>query len=90
MIGEPIGMHSLRDATVERMGDTQPPNSMERRGDQEHAKAVARRIRTGQVEVNGGAFNPQAPFGGYKQSGVGREYGRFGLEEFLEVKALQL
>ena len=59
-------------------------------GDQEHAKAVARRIRTGQVEVNGGAFNPQAPFGGYKQSGVGREYGKFGLEEFLEVKALQL
>ncbi|MCU4182822.1 aldehyde dehydrogenase family protein [Acidiferrimicrobium sp. IK] len=59
-------------------------------GDQEHAVAVARRIRTGQVEVNGGAFNPNAPFGGYKQSGIGREYGRFGLEEFLEVKSLQL
>ncbi len=59
-------------------------------GDQEHGIAVARRIRTGQIEVNGGAFNPNAPFGGYKQSGIGREYGSFGLEEFLEVKALQL
>ena len=59
-------------------------------GDQEHGVAVARRIRTGQIEVNGGAFNPNAPFGGYKQSGIGREYGSFGLEEFLEVKALQL
>ncbi len=49
---------------------------------------VARRIRAGQVEVNGGAFNVMAPFGGYKQSGLGREAGRFGLEEFLEVKAL--
>lgn len=59
-------------------------------GDQKHGIAVARRIRTGQIEVNGGAFNPNAPFGGYKQSGIGREYGSFGLEEFLEVKALQL
>ena len=47
-------------------------------------------VRAGQVEVNGGAFNPAAPFGGYKQSGLGREAGKFGLEEFLEVKALQL
>jgi acyl-CoA reductase-like NAD-dependent aldehyde dehydrogenase len=59
-------------------------------GDPEHAQAVARRLRTGQVDVNGGAFNPQAPFGGYKQSGIGRERGRFGLEEFLETKSLQL
>jgi aldehyde dehydrogenase (NAD+) len=59
-------------------------------GDQERAKAVARQIRTGQVEVNGGNFNPMAPFGGYKQSGTGRELGRYGLEEFLEVKSLQL
>lgn len=56
----------------------------------EHAQAVALRLRTGQVEVNGGAFNPNAPFGGYKQSGIGREYGRFGIEEFLEIKSLQL
>ena len=59
-------------------------------GDEERAKRVARRIRTGQVEINGGAFNALAPFGGYKQSGHGRELGRFGLEEFLQVKALQL
>jgi acyl-CoA reductase-like NAD-dependent aldehyde dehydrogenase len=59
-------------------------------GDREHAKRVALRIRTGQVEINGGAFNPLAPFGGYKQSGYGRELGRFGLEEFLQVKSLQL
>jgi acyl-CoA reductase-like NAD-dependent aldehyde dehydrogenase len=59
-------------------------------GDEEHAKHIALRIRTGQVEINGGAFNPLAPFGGYKQSGYGRELGRFGLEEFLQVKSLQL
>jgi acyl-CoA reductase-like NAD-dependent aldehyde dehydrogenase len=58
--------------------------------DQDHAIAVARRIRSGQVEINGGAFNPNAPFGGYKHSGIGREYGPFGLEEFLQVKSLQL
>lgn len=58
--------------------------------DKERAVAVAKQLRTGQVAVNGGAFNPAAPFGGYKQSGVGREYGQFGFEEFLEVKSLQL
>ena len=59
-------------------------------GDAERAKKVSRQIRTGQVEVNGGSFNPVAPFGGYKQSGNGRELGKYGLEEFLEVKSLQL
>jgi acyl-CoA reductase-like NAD-dependent aldehyde dehydrogenase len=59
-------------------------------GDQERAKRVARQIRTGMVDVNGGSFNPLAPFGGYKQSGNGREAGKFGLEEFLETKSLQL
>ena len=59
-------------------------------GDEERAKRVAARIRTGQVEINGGAFNPMAPFGGYKQSGHGRELGRYGLEEFLVAKSLQL
>ena len=58
--------------------------------DEERAKRVAARIRTGQVEINGGAFNPMAPFGGYKQSGHGREMGRLGLEEFLVAKSLQL
>jgi acyl-CoA reductase-like NAD-dependent aldehyde dehydrogenase len=59
-------------------------------GDQEHAIAVAKRIRTGQIEINGGAFNPLAPFGGYKQSGHGRENGRYAIEELLQVKSLQL
>lgn len=58
--------------------------------DVEHAKKVARRLQAGQVEVNGGSFNIAAPFGGYKQSGLGREGGTFGLEEFCEVKAMQL
>ena len=58
--------------------------------DPERAKRVARRLRTGQVEINGGRFNPLAPFGGYKQSGNGRELGKYGLEEFLEVKAMLL
>ena len=58
--------------------------------DEEHAKKVAKRMRTGQVDINGGPFNLRAPFGGFKQSGNGRELGRFGLEEFLEYKSLQL
>lgn len=58
--------------------------------DVERAKSVARRMRTGQVDINGAPFNPQAPFGGYKQSGNTRERGRWGLEEFLEVKAIGL
>ncbi len=56
--------------------------------DDEQALRVARQLRTGQVSVNGGKFNPAAPFGGYKQSGIGRELGSFGLEEFLEIKAI--
>jgi aldehyde dehydrogenase (NAD+) len=59
--------------------------------DRARGERVARRLRTGQVDVCGvGGFNPMAPFGGYKQSGRGRELGRWGLEEFLEVKSLQL
>ena len=58
-------------------------------GDEERAMRVARQLRAGQIEVNGGEFNPAAPFGGYKQSGLGREAGSFGLEEFLETKAIQ-
>ncbi|MDY6828077.1 MAG: aldehyde dehydrogenase family protein, partial [Pseudomonadota bacterium] len=57
---------------------------------QERAVKVARRLRTGQVGINGGGFNPLAPFGGYKQSGNGRELGEYGLEDFLEVKAVNL
>ena len=55
----------------------------------EHAVQVARRIRTGQIDINGGPFNGSAPFGGYKQSGNGRENGIYGFEEFLEFKSMQ-
>ncbi|NPC59314.1 aldehyde dehydrogenase family protein [Caenimonas soli] len=54
------------------------------------ALAIARRLRAGQVDVNGAPFNPAAPFGGFKRSGLGRENGRFGLEEFLEPVSIQL
>jgi aldehyde dehydrogenase (NAD+) len=57
--------------------------------DPKRAERVARLLRTGQVDVNGASFNPSAPFGGYKQSGFGRERGPYGLEEFLEVKSIQ-
>ncbi|WP_431773499.1 aldehyde dehydrogenase family protein [Streptomyces cucumeris] len=53
------------------------------------AVAFARRMDTGQVDINGGRFNPLAPFGGYKQSGVGRELGTHGLAEYLQTKSLQ-
>jgi aldehyde dehydrogenase (NAD+) len=59
-------------------------------GDAERAIRVARRIRAGQVQINDGAFNIHAPFGGYGQSGNGREFGEWGLEEFLETKSMQL
>jgi aldehyde dehydrogenase (NAD+) len=59
-------------------------------GSDERAIAVARRIRTGQVDINGGAWNVHAPFGGFKQSGYGRENGVYGLEEYLEYKSMQL
>ncbi|WP_372986265.1 aldehyde dehydrogenase family protein, partial [Marinobacter sp.] len=58
--------------------------------DQDRAKRVAGKLRTGQVTVNGGAFNALAPFGGFGHSGLGREFGKWGLEEFLEARSLQL
>ncbi|MGY0487506.1 aldehyde dehydrogenase family protein [Streptomyces sp. WG-D5] len=58
-------------------------------GTEEEAVAFARRLDTGQVDINGGRFNPLAPFGGYKQSGVGRELGAHGLSEYLQTKSLQ-
>ncbi len=57
-------------------------------GSPEHAQAIARRLRTGNVHVNGAMADMLAPFGGYKQSGNGREWGEYGLEEYLEVKAI--
>ncbi|WP_175853589.1 aldehyde dehydrogenase family protein [Burkholderia anthina] len=56
--------------------------------DKERARAVAARIRSGQVHLNYPAWDPQAPFGGYKQSGNGREYGIEGMEEYMEVKSI--
>ncbi|MFE4086261.1 MULTISPECIES: aldehyde dehydrogenase family protein [unclassified Streptomyces] len=58
-------------------------------GDESEAVAFARRMDTGQVDINGGRFNPLAPFGGYKQSGVGRELGVHGLTEYVQTKSLQ-
>ncbi len=57
-------------------------------GDLEHARAVARRVRAGNVYLNGAPPDSKTPFGGYKRSGNGREWGRYGLEEFLEAKAV--
>jgi aldehyde dehydrogenase (NAD+) len=57
---------------------------------QERAIAFARKMETGSVDVNGGRYNPLAPFGGYKESGIGREMGRWGLEEFLHSQSLQI
>jgi acyl-CoA reductase-like NAD-dependent aldehyde dehydrogenase len=59
-------------------------------GTAQEALAVARRLRTGQVDINGAPFNPAAPFGGFKKSGVGRENGRHGIEEFLEPMSIQM
>jgi acyl-CoA reductase-like NAD-dependent aldehyde dehydrogenase len=55
----------------------------------EAAMAFARGMRTGQIDLNGGRFNPEAPFGGFGQSGNGRELGRYGLDEFTETKSIQ-
>jgi acyl-CoA reductase-like NAD-dependent aldehyde dehydrogenase len=58
-------------------------------GTPERALAVAKQLRTGQVDINGGRFNPMAPFGGYKKSGIGREIGPLALEEFFQLKSIQ-
>jgi aldehyde dehydrogenase (NAD+) len=57
-------------------------------GTVEHARSVAERLRTGMVHLNGASIDPAAPFGGYKQSGVGREWGAAGIDEFVETKAI--
>lgn len=57
--------------------------------DEDRASEVAGRLRTGQVDINGADFNIEAPFGGYKRSGYGRELGRFGMEEFQQIKSVQ-
>jgi aldehyde dehydrogenase (NAD+) len=57
-------------------------------GDLERARSVGSRLQAGNVHINGASIDPKAPFGGFKQSGNGREFGKWGLEEFLETKAL--
>jgi aldehyde dehydrogenase (NAD+) len=57
-------------------------------GESDRARSMARRIRSGNVHLNGAPGDLNAPFGGYKQSGNGREWGEFGMEEFLETKAI--
>ena len=59
-------------------------------GDQGKAISIAKRIRAGQCAINGGEPNHEAPFGGYKESGNGREFGEAGLHEYCELKAMQL
>jgi len=58
-------------------------------GTPERALGVARQLRTGQVDINGGRFNPLAPFGGYKKSGIGREIGPLAIDEFFQLKSIQ-
>ena len=57
--------------------------------DVDHATRVARALRCGKVDINGGGFNLNAPAGGFKQSGIGRERGHYAMEEFMEIKAMQ-
>lgn len=58
--------------------------------DDDTAIGFARQVQSGQLDINGGKYNPAAPFGGYKKSGIGRELGRIGFEEYLQIKSLQL
>lgn len=82
-----IGYHDDEDAVC-IANDSEYGLSGYISGDVERASAMARRIRTGNIHINGAPMNPNAPFGGYKRSGIGREWGRYGLEEFLETKAI--
>ena len=56
--------------------------------DDAHARAVANRLRAGRIRINGSSINPRAPHGGFKLSGIGREFGRYGIEEYLEYKSI--
>ena len=76
------------DEAIEIANDTEYGLAGYVQGESEHAKEVARKIRAGQVIINGGARGTGAPFGGYKASGNGREHGLHGLEECLETKAV--
>jgi aldehyde dehydrogenase (NAD+) len=80
--------YDTEDEAVEIANDTPYGLSGYVSGEPEHAQRVAMRLRTGNVHLNGAPVDPSAPFGGYKQSGNGREWGLHGFEEFLEVKAI--
>ena len=75
---------------LEEQGSVLPVSGGVQSADVERAKSVARRMRTGQVDINGGGFNATAPFGGYGQSGNGRERGEWGIDGYLETKSIQL
>jgi len=68
---------------------TQDGTAPTRSATPERALGVAKQLRTGQVDINGGRFNPLAPFGGYKRSGIGREIGPLAIEEFFQLKSIQ-
>ena len=83
-----IMAYDTEDEAVEIANDTVYGLAAGVVGSEQRAQRMARRLRAGQVRVNSGRPPKDAPFGGYKQSGLGREHGRYGLEEFLEVKAV--
>ncbi len=85
-----VSTYQSEDEAVQMANDTVYGLAAAVWGEPALASAVARRIRAGQVDINGARFNPLAPFGGYKQSGVGREAGVFGLEEFMQTKSIQM
>ena len=80
--------YNNEDEAVDIANDTEYGLAGYVQGEKEHAKEIARKIRAGQVIINGGARGTGAPFGGYKASGNGREHGIHGLEECLETKAI--
>ncbi len=77
------------DEVIEKANDTEYGLASYIQGDNAEARAIAPKLRTGSVRINQPAWDGAAPFGGYKQSGNGREYGIFGLTEFLEIKGIQ-
>jgi betaine-aldehyde dehydrogenase len=85
-----IGYRDVEDAVAIANGTPYGLAAAVWSADTRRALHVARRIRAGQIDINGAAFNALAPFGGFKQSGYGREFGVFGLEEYLEPLSIQV
>lgn len=80
--------YDTEEEAIEMANDTPYGLSSYIQGDLDHAKKVARKIRAGMVHINGAPTDNAAPFGGYKQSGTGREWGEYGIDEFTEIKAI--